>query len=328
MQRYILRRLLFSIPVLFTVILFSFLLIRLQPNGPFAATPGGFPMPETLRITLETRYGLNQPWYQQFIQYLTNLLQGDFGPMLQSRFLDVNQIIAGALPVTLQLGALSLALGLIIGVPAGVTAAIYHNSRVDYLATLLAVLGISIPNLVLGPVLVWFFGMELDLLPIAFWGAEQPFILGFLPKPSLEFWLHAALPTVTLAVVISASVARLLRASLLEILSMDYIRTARAKGLGERAVLFRHALKNAFIPTLTVLGPILVTLLPGTIVVENIFALNGLGRQLVESVFDREYFLMTSSMLVFAVLLVFGNLITDVLYAYLDPRISYKGQSQ
>jgi oligopeptide transport system permease protein len=285
-------------------------------------------MPETLRITLETRYGLNQPWYQQFIQYTVNLLKGDLGPMLQSRFLDVNEIVEGALPVTLQLGFLSLSLGLIIGIPAGVTAAIYHNTRVDYLATLLAVLGISIPNLVLGPVLVWFFGMELDWLPIAFWGAEQPFLLGFLPEPSLEFWLHAALPTMTLAVVISASVARLLRASLLEVLSKDYIRTARAKGMKERGVLFRHALKNAFIPTLTVLGPILVTLLPGTIVVENIFALNGLGRQLVESVFNREYFLMTSSMLIFAVLLVSGNLITDVLYAYLDPRISYKGQSQ
>ncbi|MGD8603844.1 MAG: ABC transporter permease [Anaerolineales bacterium] len=328
MQRYILRRILFSIPVLFTVVLFSFLLIRLQPNGPFAATPAGFPMPETLRTTLETRYGLNQPWYQQFVQYVSNLLQGNFGPMLRSRFLDVNEVIAASLPVTLQLGFLALALGMAIGVPAGVTAAIYHNSRVDYLATLLAVLGISIPNLVLAPLLVWLFGIELDWLPIAFWGAEQPFFLGFLPTPSLEFWLHAILPTVTLAVVISASVARLLRASLLEVLSKDYIRTARAKGLKEQAVLFRHALKNAFIPTLTVLGPILVTLLPGTIVVENIFALNGLGRQLVESVFDREYFLMTSSMLIFAILLVMGNLITDVLYAYLDPRISYKGQSQ
>jgi oligopeptide transport system permease protein len=327
MQRYILRRILFSIPVLFTVVLFSFLLIRLQPNGPFAYTAAGFPMPESLRITLETRYGLNLPWYQQFIRYTANLLQGNLGPMLQTRFLDVNDVVAGALPVTLQLGILSLTLGLIIGVPAGVTAAIYHNSRADYLATFFAVMGISIPNLVLGPLLVWLFGIELDWLPIAFWGAEQPFVLGFLPKPSVDFWLHAVLPTVTLAVVISASVARLLRASLLEVLSKDYIRTARAKGLKERAILFRHALKNAFIPTLTVLGPILVTLLPGTIVVENIFALNGLGRQLVESVFRREYFLMTSSMLIFAFLLVIGNLITDVLYAYLDPRISYKGQS-
>lgn len=327
MQRYIIRRILFSIPVLFTVVLFSFLLIRLQPNGPFAATPAGFPMAESTRTTLETRYGLNLPWYQQFVRYVGNLMQGNFGPMLRSRFLDVNEIIAGALPVTLQLGGLALILGLIIGIPAGVTAAIYHNSRIDYLATFLAVLGISIPNLVLGPSLVWLFGMKLDWLPMAFWGAEQPFVLGVLPHLSVDFWLHAILPTVTLAVVISASVARLLRASLLEVLSKDYIRTARAKGLKEQAVLFRHALKNAFIPTLTVLGPILVTLLPGTIVVENIFALNGLGRQLVESVFDREYFLMTSSMLIFAILLVLGNLITDVLYAYLDPRISYKGQT-
>lgn len=326
MQRYIIRRVVFSIPVLFAVVLFSFLLIRLQPTGPFSATAAGFPMAESLRTSLETRYGLHQPWYRQFTHYITNLLQGNFGPMLRSRFLDVNEVISGALPVTLQLGVLSLTLGLILGVPAGVTAAIYHNSRIDYLATFLAVLGISIPNLVLGPILVWFFGIKLDWLPIAFWGAEQPFVLGILPKPSLEFWLHAALPTITLAVVISANVARLLRASLLEVLSTDYIRTARAKGMRERAVLFRHALKNAFIPTLTVLGPILVTLLPGTIVVENIFALNGLGRQLVESVFSREYFLMTSSMLIFALLLIAGNLVTDVLYAYLDPRISYKGQ--
>jgi ABC-type dipeptide/oligopeptide/nickel transport system permease component len=303
---------------------FSFLMVRLQPGGPFDSTAGGNPMPENLRILMETRYALHLPFQEQFLVYIGNVLQGDLGPMLQTRNLTVNEVVSQALPVTLQLGFMSLILGLFIGIPAGIIAALRHNRPMDYLATFVAVLGISIPNLVLAPVLVLFFGLRLGWFPIAFWASTPPYFLGFLPRFDLEFFKHAVLPTVTLATLVSATIARLVRSSLLEVMGQDYIRTARAKGLRERMVITVHALKNALIPTITILGPIFVTLLPGMVVVENIFAINGLARTMVESVFDREYFLLSSSILVFAVVLVTGNLIADILYVWLDPRISYR----
>jgi len=326
LTRYILRRILFSIPVLLAIMFFSFLIVKMQPGGPFVSTTGGNPMPENLRVMMETRYGLHRPFQEQFLLYLGNVLRGNFGPMFNSSTQDVNEIIASTLPVTMQLGLMSMILGLMIGIPAGVVAAIHHNRPLDFFATLVAVAGISIPNLVLAPVLVIIFGLKLDILPIAYWGATPPFQLGFLPPLTLEFFQHAILPVATLGVAVSASVARLLRSSLLDVLSEDYIRTARAKGLRERAVLFRHALRNAFIPTLTILGPLFVSLLPGLVVVENIFAINGLARSMVEAVFHNEYFLLSSSILVFGIVLVMGNLLADILYVWLDPRISYSEQ--
>jgi len=323
MTRYILRRILFSIPVLIAIVFFAFLMVRLQPEGPFNTTPGGFPMPENLRLMMETRFGLHRPFQEQFLIYMSNVVQGDFGPLLRSRYQTVNEVIAASLPVSLQLGFLAILLGVLIGIPAGIIAALRYNRPMDYAATFVAVIGISIPNLVLAPVLVLFFGLKLNWLPIAFWGAEAPFTLGVLPPLDLNFLKHAVLPVTTLGVAISATIARLVRSSLLEVLSEDYIRTARAKGLRERMVLVRHALKNALIPTVTILGPLFVTLLPGMVIVENIFAINGLARVMVESVFDSEYFLLSGSILVFAIILVTGNLIADVLYVWLDPRISY-----
>lgn len=324
MTRFIARRILLSIPVLASIVFFSFLMVRLQPEGPFNSSAGGNPLPENLRLMMETRYGLHRPFQEQFLIYLGNVLQGDFGPLLRSRYQTVNEVIASSLPVSLQLGFSAIILGLLIGVPAGIIAALRHNRPMDYAATFVAVIGISIPNLVLAPVLVLFFGLRLNWLPIAFWGAEAPFTLGVLPPFDLNFIKHAILPVVTLGVAISATIARLVRSSLLEVLSEDYIRTARAKGIQERMVLIRHALKNALIPTVTILGPLFVTLLPGMVIVENIFAINGLARVMVDSVFDSEYFLLSGSILVFAIILVTGNLLADVLYVWLDPRISYR----
>ena len=319
MTRYIIRRIILSIPVILAVLFYSFLMIRLQPHGPFASKT----LPEQLRITMETRYGLHRPLQEQFLIYVGNVLRGDLGPMLGMRHETVNEVVALAVPVTLQLAALAMILGLVIGIPAGVLAALWHNRPLDYLSTFFAVVGISIPNLVLAPLLAFIFGLKLDWFPIAFWGADPPFILGVFPKPSPDFFLHAVLPTATLATPVSASVARLVRASLLDVMTQDYIRTARAKGLSEKTVLFIHAMKNALIPTVTILGPLFITLLPGMVVVERIFALNGLARLMVDSVFAREYFLLSGSNLIFAVLLVAGNLIADVLYVWLDPRIKY-----
>jgi len=322
MTRYIIRRLLVSIPVVFAIVLFTFAVVHALPGGPFSNV-GEKAMPEQMRIIMERRFGLDQPLYIQFWNYLTMLAHGDLGPMMRMRSQTVNDIVAQTWPVSIQLGSLAVFLAFVIGVPAGIFAALRRNSWVDYTATFVAVLGVSINNIVLGPLLILIFGVWLKVLPIAFWGAEPPWILGFLPKPTGQFWTHAVLPVFTLGTAMSASIARLTRASLLEVLMSDYIRTARAKGLKERTVIIRHALKNSLIPVATILGPLLAGVLTGTFVVEQIFALNGMGRQFLTSIEQREYFLLSSLTLIFSVMLVLGNLFVDIIYAWLDPRIRY-----
>ncbi|RMF29809.1 MAG: ABC transporter permease [Chloroflexi bacterium] len=322
MTKYIIRRLLLSIPVVFAMILATFVLIQALPGGPFD-TVGERAMPEHMRVIMERRYGLDKPLYEQFFLYLKRLAQGDLGPMLRLRSQTVNDIVAQTFPVSFQLGILAVLLGFAIGIPAGIIAALKHNTLLDYVATFVAVLGVSIPNLVLGPLLILVFGVYLKWFPIAFWGADPPFILGLFPRPTAQFWHHAVLPTVTLGTGLSAVVARLTRAGLLEVLGEDYIRTARAKGLRERVVILRHALKNSLIPVVTILGPLLAGILTGTFIVEQIFALNGMGRRFVNSVSEREYFLLTSLTLIYGVMLVLGNLMVDIMYAWLDPRIRY-----
>ncbi|MCB9421509.1 MAG: ABC transporter permease [Ardenticatenaceae bacterium] len=272
---------------------------------------------------MEERYGLNQPVSVQFFNYFGNLLKGDLGPMLRLRSQDVNDIVAETFPVSFQLGAMSLMLGFGIGIPAGILAALKHNTIIDYSATFIAVVSASIPNLVLGPVLILVFGVWLDWFPIAFWGAEPPFVLGFLPKLTVNFWTHAVLPVFALGTAYAAGIARLTRAGLLETLDSDYIRTARAKGLRERTIIAIHALKNSLIPVVTIVGPLLAGAVTGAFITETIFALNGMGRRFVESINQREYFLQTSLTLIFGILLIAGNLLVDILYAWLDPRIRY-----
>ena len=322
MTSYIIRRLLIAIPVLFFMILAAFVLIQAMPGGPFDAV-GERAMPEEMRQLLERRYGLDDPVYVQFARYMGNLLQGDLGPILRIRSQTVNDIVAQTFPVSFQLGGMALLLAFVIGIPAGIIAALYHNSPVDYSATFFAVLGVSIPSLVLGPVLILIFGVYLDWFPIAFWGAEPPFILGLFPRLTADFFWHAALPVFTLGTGGSAIIARLTRAGLLDVLDQDYIRTARAKGLRERAVIAVYALKNSLIPVVTLLGPLLAGYLTGSLVTETIFALNGMGRAYVGSVNSREYFLLTSLTLVYGAMLILGNLLVDIMYAWLDPRIRY-----
>jgi oligopeptide transport system permease protein len=313
---------LIAVPVLFAIALATFLMVQAMPGGPFDAV-GFRAMPEPIRELLEQRYGLNDPLYTQFFRYMGSLLQGDLGPMLRDRSQDVNDIVAQTFPVSIQLGILSLILGFVIGVPTGIIAALRHNSTIDHTATFIAVLGVSIPNVVLGPVLVLIFGVYLKWLPIAFWGADPPFTLYFLPPLSIDFITHAILPTIALGTGISAGISRLTRAGLLEVMSEDYIRTARSKGLRERAVVVVHALKNSLIPVATVLGPLLAAVLTGALVVEQIFAINGMGRRFVQSIGAREYFLITSLTLIYSVLLIVGNILVDVMYAWLDPRIRF-----
>lgn len=322
MVNYIIRRLLIAIPVVLLMILATFLLIQAVPGGPFDAV-GERAMPEQMRLILERKYGLDKPLFEQFSLYLLNLLKGDLGPMLRERSQTVNDIVAQTFPVSFQLGVMAVIVGFAIGIPAGIIAALRRNTIVDYSVTTMAVLFASIPNLVLAPMFILIFGVALGWFPIAFWGAEPPFVLGIFPEPTANFFHHAVLPVLALGTAYSAGIARLTRAGLLDVMSADYIRTARAKGLRERVVVVVHALKNSLIPVATLLGPLLAAAVTGSLVVEQIFALNGMGRRFVSSITSREYFLLTSLTLVYGVLLVMGNLFVDILYAWLDPRIRY-----
>jgi oligopeptide transport system permease protein len=310
--------------VLISVVLFSFILIRSAPGGPFATTGRALVIPARLEGELERLYGLDKPIYEQAIIYLRNVARGELGPLFSRNTQTVREVIAQSLPVSLQLGALSILLGYIVGIPVGSLAALKHNTAIDHAATLSVLIGISIPNLVLGPLLILIFGLRLDLLPFATWGATPPFFLGIFPRLSMDFFTHSVLPTITLGAAFSASVARITRASLLEVLTKDYINTARAKGLSEQAVMARHAIRNSLIPIVTISGRYVVNVLTGAFIVEQIFGLNGLAKHFIYSVVRSEYFLLTGCVLTISILLITTNLIVDILYAFIDPRIRYR----
>lgn len=322
MINYIIRRILVALPVLLLMVMATFALINAVPGGPFD-TSGQKKMPDHIVAIMERQYGLDRPLWEQFARYLGNLAKGDMGPLLQSRVQNVNDVVGQTFPVSFQLGVMAVILGFSIGIPAGIIAALRHNTVVDYSATFFAVLFASIPNLVLAPLLILIFAVGLKWFPIAFWAAEPPFILGLFPKPTAEFFHHAALPVVVLGTGSAATITRLTRAGLLDVLSQDYIRTARAKGLHERAVIVVHALKNSLIPVATILGPLFAAAVTGSLIVEQIFAINGMGRRFISSLSEREYFLLTGLTLIYGALLIAGNLVVDILYAWLDPRIRY-----
>lgn len=323
MTEYILKRILWSIPVLFGVVLVTFVMARAMPGGPFDFA-GDRSLPESVRQNLNEKYHLNDPIHVQFGKYVWDVLHGDLGPSFRYRNQSVNDIIKQTFPISFQLGMLSLLLGIVIGIPAGIIAALNHNHFLDYASSFVAILGVSIPNIVLGPFLVWLVSLKLGWLPAARWGVDYTDLyLGVIPPMSSQFWQHAILPTITLGTALSASVARLTRASLLQVIREDYIRTARAKGLRERAVILVHALKNALIPVVTILGPLFAFVVTGSFVVEQIFGIPGMGRHFVQSVTNRDYPIVLGTAMVFAIMVVMANLVVDIAYAWLDPRIRY-----
>jgi len=337
MLRYVLRRILQFIPVLLGVTLFTFVLMRAIPGGPFDFA-GDRSLPPAVVANIEAKYHLDWPMWKQFLSYLVGddllgeegssrgLIRGDLGPSLRYRALSVNDIIATTLPVSAQLGFMSLLLALIIGIPAGILAALKQNSWMDYTSTFAAVVFLSIPNMVLAPILIWIFALQLDWFPVATWGAKPPYLLGFLPQLSqlnVNFFKHAVMPVFALGTASAAGIARLTRASLLQVVREDYIRTARSKGLRERTVIIIHALKNSMIPVVTILGPAFAALVTGTFIVELIFGINGMGKHFVNSIGNRDYQIITGVTLVYAVFLVIANLMVDITYAWLDPRIRY-----
>lgn len=355
MTAYIIRRVFWSIPVLLLLTFVIFALMRAIPGGPFDFS-GDKSLPKAVVQNLERRHHLDWPLGWQFSSYLLGdditggicsglpfipgcaavlqsydigvskgLIRGDLGMALKLRGRTVNDLVKESFPISFQLGIISLTMAVLIGVPAGIFAALRQNSLIDYSSSFFAVLGLSIPNIVLGPLLIWIFPLTLGWFAVATWGAKPPFILGLFPTNffSWEFWKHAILPALTLGTAFSASIARLTRASLLQVIREDYIRTARAKGLKERAVVVVHALRNSLIPVVTVIGPLLAIVVTGTFVVEQIFGIPGMGKHFVTSIGNRDYPIITGVSLIFAVLLVLANLAVDIIYAWLDPRITY-----
>ena len=311
--------------------------MRAIPGGPFDFA-GDKSLPPQVVANIEAKYHLDWPMWKQFLSYMIGddllgeeglsrgVLRGDLGPSLRYRSQSVNDIIATTFPTSAQLGFFSLLLALLIGLPAGIIAALNQNTWLDYTSTFGAVLFLSIPNLVLAPILIWIFALKLGWLPVAGWGAKPPYVLGFLPRLSQLNWnyvSHALMPVFALGTSSAAGIARLTRASLLQVVREDYIRTARAKGLRERVVIVVHALKNSLIPVVTVLGPAFAGLVTGTFIVEQIFGINGMGKHFVQSVGNRDYQVITGVTLVYGVILVIANLLVDITYAWLDPRIRY-----
>jgi oligopeptide transport system permease protein len=307
---FILRRLLAALPTLALIIALSFLLTRLAPGGPFDEEQA---LPPEIRANLEAAYGLDQPVPVQFGRYVTGLLHGDFGPSFKFRDFTVSELIADGLPVSLTVGLAALVLALAIGVPAGIWAALSRGRVADRLVMAIAVAGISIPVFVIAPLLTLVFGIWLRWLPVAGWMPGRPSDL--------------VLPVVTVALPVIAYLARLTRGSLLEVLRATWIRAARARGLSERTVILRHALPAALLPVVSYLGPAAAAVLAGSLVVETLFGLPGMGRHLVQGALNRDYTLVMGMVIVYAALMILLNLLADLVYAWLDPRIRQERRS-
>jgi oligopeptide transport system permease protein len=302
MFRYIARRFVETIPLMLAIATVTFFMVRLAPGGPFSAERAV--TPEVLR-NLEAHYGFDQPLWKQYLDYLGNLLRGDLGPSFKFHTHSVNELISDAFPVSLELGAWALLVALCIGLGAGLLAALKRNTVFDHVPMSLATLGLCLPTFVLGPLLVLAFALSLGWFNA--WG-----------------WYEArdrVLPALTLGLYYAAYVARLTRGGMLETLSQDYIRTARAKGASEARVLFRHALKGGLLPVVAFLGPATAGLVTGSFVVETIFGVPGLGQFFVKSALNRDYTMVLGTVLLYASLIIVLNLVADIVQALLNPRV-------
>ncbi len=376
MQRLIVQRILWGIPVLFLISVVTFGMMQLVPGGPFSASASGRPVPPEIRANMEAKYGLDKPVWQQYLSYMDRLLfHFDFGPSLRNSGRTVNDMLFGPnymvdvlrgqlratfgtaassmtfaeppsmfdtetlvvktngevigyisigwgerfetikrflmlspIMVSVQVGLASIALAFFAGIPLGIVSALKQNTSVDYGAMFVSMLGVSVPNFLLGIVLVLVFALKLELLPTYGWGDD---------------WKQVIMPAVTLGTAGMAIIARLTRASMLEVIRADYIRTARAKGLTEQVVIVRHALKNALIPVTTVLGPMMAAWLTGSFMVEWVFSIGGIGKFFVSAVTNRDYTLIMGTILLYSILLVVFNLIVDIGYGFIDPRIRF-----
>jgi oligopeptide transport system permease protein len=304
MLAFALRRLLGLIPTLLIVVTLSFFVIRLAPGSPFSTERD---VPDEILADLEAKYGLDQPLMVQYFRYLKNLVQGDLGLSYKYPQRQVSEIIALGFPVTVALATVALLWALLLGIGAGIIGAVRQNTGWDYTAMAGAMIGISLPTFVLGPLLVLVVSLTLLLLPPAGWGT----------------WRHVILPGITLGTVYAAYIARLTRGGMLEVVRSDYIRTARAKGLRESLVIWRHMLKGGLLPVVTFLGPAVAHLMVGSVVIEKIFATPGIGPYFVDAAFNRDYTLVMGIVLLESTFLLLMNLAVDLAYGFLDPRIRF-----
>lgn len=280
--------------------------MRIIPGGPFASEKN---LPPKVEENLNKKYHLDDPLLKQYTDYMLGLAKGDLGPSFKYPDRTVNDIIADGFPVSAILGAVAVLLALSVGLIAGVISALKQNQWQDHLAMIMATIGFSVPSFVLAAVLQYVFSYKLNLVVPAMWGT----------------WQQAILPSISLAALPTATIARLMRTNMLEVLQQDYIRTARAKGLKERVIIYRHAVRNALMPIITYLGPLIASTFTGSFVVEFIFAIPGLGRYFVTSVFNRDYTLIMGLTIFYSVFLMFMNLIVDLSYALIDPRVKLTG---
>jgi len=304
MLHYIARRILYAIPTLLVIITLAFALLHAAPGGPFDADKALLP---EIRASIDAAYHLDESLPRQYLRYLGSVLHGDFGPSFQYRDTSVNTLIAQGLPIDLTVGGLALLLALLVGMPLGMLAALKRDGLWDRVSMGLAMLGISVPVYVTAPLLVLLFAVTLRWLPAGDWGEGA--------------WRNLVLPVLALSLPYIACIARILRTSLIEVLQAPYIRTARAKGLSWRVVVLRHALKPALLPLVSFLGPAAVGVLTGSIVIETTFGLPGIGRFFVDGAFNRDYTLVMGVTILYGGLIVLANLVADLCYALVDPRV-------
>jgi oligopeptide transport system permease protein len=301
MVKFIVVRILQAIPTLFVIATLTFFMTRLAPGGPFDSEKN---IPAEIKEKLEAHFGLEKPLHEQYFLYLGNLLQGDLGPSFKYMGWEVSELIAKAFPVSAQLGLFSLLIALVLGLPAGVLAALRKNSVYDYCLMTTAMLGICLPTFVMGPLLILLFSSWLGWLPPLGWYSFGDMIL----------------PSLTLGLFYGAYIARLTRAGMLETLNQDYIRTARAKGASPIRVVLRHAIKGGLLPVVTFLGPAFAGLISGSFIIESIFFIPGLGRFFVTAAFNRDYTMVLGTVLFYACLIIILNLVVDLIQASLDPK--------
>ncbi|MDY3027326.1 MAG: ABC transporter permease [Candidatus Faecivicinus sp.] len=304
MARFIVKRVLAAILTLLIIATITFFLMNMIPGGPFNTERASAKTVEMM----EAKYGLDKPLMEQFAMYMKRLVHFDLGDSYKRIGFTVNQILGEKFPISAGVGGVAIALAVLIGIPAGVLAAFRHNKPTDRIVMLIANLGIAVPNFVMATALLFFFGVK----------------LGWLPTLGLKTWKHYIMPALALAFNPMCYIARLMRSSMLDVLRQDYIKTGRAKGLSEKMVLFKHAMRNAILPVITYLGPLTAGILTGGFVIEKIFTIPGMGKFFVESINNRDYPLIMGVTVFYSALLVLMNLVVDLLYGIIDPRIKYE----
>ena len=307
MLRFIIRRLLVAVPTLLILVVISFFLMKFAPGGPFTSER---PLPPQVLANIEAKYGLDKPLLSQLFIYLKGVfLHFDFGPSFQYKDRTVNDIIAHGFPITLKYGSISFLIAVLVGVSFGVIAAIRHNTLIDYLAVGITFFSQSLPNFVMAPVLIIIFTWQLRWLPGGGWNGGQ--------------WPYLVMPVIALSTSYFASIARITRSSMLEVLNSNFIRTARAKGLPARTIIWRHAMKPTMMPVVSYLGPAFVGMITGSVVIDKFFGTGGIGASYVNSALNRDYSVMLGITILYGGLTILFNLVTDVIYAWLDPKIRY-----